>query len=166
MGDGDANVNVNTAFVGSSSSLAGTNGCLDTDSGTSPAVFVVNGREMVDVSTFNRTMHYFGKQAFLDGYEEGRKTSLGENSPSTHSGISGSPSSSSSAKTPNSGRRRKKRRQPPEEDDSDDEEDDDSPRLKGRKSRKLTGKKGKNEIYMLVRSTRVEWEATELFMVT
>ncbi len=81
--DGDSSLPVPqpTASEGSTPTVADDNTPAPDAASTSgvqimPSTMVVEGREMVDVSTFNRTMQYLGKQAFLDGYNEGRAMSL------------------------------------------------------------------------------------------
>lgn len=119
-----------------------------TNTSIAPETILIDGREMVDVATFNRTMHHLGKRAFLDGYEEGR-TTLRTNSVHTPSRDSRtSASTPSSAGTPSTGQTRRNR--DGERNGDDDEESDVEPCLKGRKSRKATGKRAPNVVFLMV----------------
>ncbi len=114
---------------------------------------LIDGRQMVDVGIFNRTMHFLGKKAFLDGYEEGRTVALEANPTRTASRAPVIPGSSSSRpRTSSSGTKEASASHGGEDDDDDDDDDDDESDtcLKGRKSRKSTGKRSPNEVFLMV----------------
>ncbi len=104
-----------------------------------------------DVSMFTRTMRHLGKQAFLNGFEEGRAMSLKANAatqpPSFNSETTHSPSSNS--RTPVKGRKRARGGRGSINDDDEENSHDESPCLKGRKSRTSTGKKDRNETFLM-----------------